>query len=311
MKSGIVLCLTLAWSVTASTAPQPVAEAHAPWFPVSVALPAGFRPEGIAIGSDPTAYLGSQTDGSIYRANLITGRGALLSRGPGTPAMGLAVDDRGRLFVAGGAAGDARVVDTRTGVVLASYQLGTSPDALVNDVILTPEGAWFTDSHTPVLYYLPFGGAGKLPPPEAIQRRPLTGEIRYLPNVFNANGVTRTPDGAGLIIVQSATGRLFRIAPETGVTREIDLGGASLRDGDGLYLRGSTLFVVQNRTEAIAVVQLDSTGLTGTVLRQLTDPRFDVPTTVAEYAGRLYLPNARFTTPATPTTTYSVVAVHP
>ncbi|WP_245662732.1 hypothetical protein [Nocardia vermiculata] len=160
MKSGIVLCLTLAWSVTASMAPQPVAEAHAPWFPASVALPAGFRPEGIAIGSDPTAYLGSQTDGSIYRANLITGRGALLSRGPGTPAMGLAVDDRGRLFVAGGAAGDARVVDTRTGVVLASYQLGTSPDALVNDVILTPEGAWFTDSHTPVLYYLPFGGAG-------------------------------------------------------------------------------------------------------------------------------------------------------
>lgn len=311
MKREIAFCLTLAWSVTALIAPLPVAGAQEPWFPNSVALPAGFRPEGIAIGSAPTAYLGSQADGSIYRANLITGRGTLLSRGPGTPAMGLAIDNRGRLFVAGGAAGNARVVDARTGVLLASYQLGTSPGALVNDVVLTPEGAWFTDSHAPVLYHVPFGGAGELPPPEAVQRRPLLGEIRYVPDAFNANGIARTPDGKGLVLVQSVTGRLFRVVPDTGATRQIDLGGESLHDGDGLYLRGNTLFVVQNRTNAIAVVQLDRSSMTGTVLRHITDPRFDVPTTVAEFAGHLYLPNARFTTPATPTTTYSVVAVHP
>jgi hypothetical protein len=40
----------------------------------------------------------------------------------------------------------------------------------------------------------------------------------------------------------------------------------------------------------------------------VTDPRFDVPTTVATFANRLYLPNARFTTTPTPTTEYQVVA---
>jgi len=34
-----------------------------------------------------------------------------------------------------------------------------------------------------------------------------------------------------------------------------------------------------------------------------------VPTTVAAFRDRLYLPNARFTTPPTPTTPYSVVAI--
>ena len=47
----------------------------------------------------------------------------------------------------------------------------------------------------------------------------------------------------------------------------------------------------------------------GVVTAHLTDPSFDVPATVAAYAGRLYLANARFTTPVTDTTTYDVVSV--
>ena len=43
--------------------------------------------------------------------------------------------------------------------------------------------------------------------------------------------------------------------------------------------------------------------------RVITSPDFDIPTTVARWADRLYLPNARFTTPPTPTTPYTVVAV--
>ncbi|GAA0392433.1 hypothetical protein Acor_17310 [Acrocarpospora corrugata] len=39
------------------------------------------------------------------------------------------------------------------------------------------------------------------------------------------------------------------------------------------------------------------------------DGRFDVPTTIAPFRDRLYLPNARFTTTPTPTTTYNVVAI--
>jgi hypothetical protein len=51
-------------------------------------------------------------------------------------------------------------------------------------------------------------------------------------------------------------------------------------------------------------------GLThGTVERVISDPRFDVPTTIARKGSRLYAVNARFTTPPTPSTTYDVVGV--
>ncbi|WP_245672271.1 SMP-30/gluconolactonase/LRE family protein [Nocardia anaemiae] len=278
-------------------------------FSTTIDLPAGFRPEGIAIGALPVAYLGSQSDGSIYRVSLMTGQGVLLAPGPGTPSLGLRLDHRGRLFVAGGTAGDARVVDIRTGTVSASYRLGTPPDTFVNDMVLTRSGAWFTDSRIPVLYHLPVGRDGALPPPEAVVRLPLIGDIAYVPGAFNANGIVSTPDGAGLIIVQSVTGHLFRVDPATGTTRRIDLGAETVPDGDGLLLHGSTLFVVQNRRNAIAVIALDATGTIGTVERRVTDRRFDTPTTIAAFGDHVYLPNARLTAPQSPTTPYNVVAV--
>ena len=59
-----------------------------------------------------------------------------------------------------------------------------------------------------------------------------------------------------LVVVQSATGKLFVVDAATGVTDEIDLGGRTLPNGDGLLLLGRTLYVVQNRLNAIAVVKL-------------------------------------------------------
>lgn len=276
-------------------------------FPDVIGLPAGFAPEGIAIGSRPVAYLGSRLDGTIYRVDLVTGAGSVLGPGPGTPSLGLAVDGD-RLFVAGGAGADARVIDTGTGAVLASYRLG-SADSYVNDVVLTPAGAWFTDSHTPVLYHLPFGPAGALPRPEEAMTLRLTGDIEFSRDAINANGIVAAPDGAGLIVVQSATGRLYRIDPVTGAARVVDLGGESVPYGDGLLWHDGVLLVVQNRVGAIAEVRFDHSGARGTVQRRLRDPRFDFPTTVAAFEGRLYLPNARFTTPPTPDTDYDIVVV--
>ncbi|MGW4741351.1 SMP-30/gluconolactonase/LRE family protein [Nocardia xishanensis] len=309
MKRVLGTLTALACLGGTALAPANPAAADIPIFPTTIALPHGFRPEGVAIDTLPVAYFGSMADGSIYRVDLVTGRGDLLSRGPGTQALGLRIDDRGRLFVAGGTGGDVRVLDTRTGVVLATYQLATPPDTFVNDVVFTPSGAWFTDSRAPVLYHLPIGPDGRLPAPEQVARIPLTGDLVYVPNAFNANGIACTPDGAGLIVVQSETGRLFRVDPATGTTRLVDLGGEELPDGDGLLLDGSTLYVVQNRRNAIAVISLDTEGTKGTLVRRITDPRFDVPSTVAAYAGRLYLPNARFDTPPEPATPYTAVAV--
>ncbi|MDP9847857.1 superoxide dismutase [Streptosporangium lutulentum] len=276
-----------------------------PAYPTQFSLPDGFQPEGIAIGPGPSAYFGSRGTGAIYRVSLRTGQGKIINSGPGTPSLGLKVDSRDRLFVAGGTGGNARVIDTRSGKVLASYQLATGT-AFVNDVVLTHDAAYFTDSANPVLYKLPFGRGGALPK-EAV-KVPLSGDIVYTTG-NNANGIALTPDRKALLVVQSNTGKLFRVNPSTGVATLVDIGTESLVNGDGLLLEGRVLLVVQNRLNTVTSVQLNRDATSGKVVRKLVDDRFDVPTTVASYRDRLYLPNARFTTTPTPTTPYNVVAV--
>jgi hypothetical protein len=74
-------------------------------------------------------------------------------------------------------------------------------------------------------------------------------------------------------------------------------------------LHGRTLYVVQNQLNRIAVVSLAKGFASGTVARTITDPDFDVPTTIDRRGNRLYAVNARFGTAPRPSTTYSVVQV--
>lgn len=278
-------------------------------FPTVLTLPAGFQPEGIGIGASPTAYFGSRVDGRIFQVDLATGMGSVLSAGPGTPSMGMKVDiPRQRLFVAGGTGGDARVIDTRTGAVLASYHFRTG-DTFVNDVVITPDAAWFTDSRQPVLYKLPLGPHGELPTQDQVVQLPLTGDLQVVPGATNLNGIATTPDGSALLAGQTNTGTLFRIDPATGVTAKVDLGGESLPSNDGLLREGLHLYAVQNTLNQLAKLELSPDGRMARVLEQRTDPGFDVPSAVAEFGNRFYLVNARFTTPPTPATPYNAVAI--
>lgn len=272
-----------------------------------IELPDGFRPEGIAIDPRGTAYFGSLADGDIYAADLRTGEGEVIAQGPGTPSVGLKVDQFGRLFVSGGPAGDARVIDTATGELLASYQLTTGP-AFINDVVLTRDGAWFTNSQAAELYFVPIGPGGALPDADDVETLPLTGDWTQVPG-FNANGIAETPDHQALLVVQSATATVFRVDPDTGVATAVDLGGFAATAGDGLLVIGRTLYVVQNQLNTVAVIRLSADGSTGELVDQLTSAEFDVPTTVAAYGNGLYLPNARFSTPPTPDTTYTAVRI--
>ena len=126
---------------------------------------------------------------------------------------------------------------------------------------------------------------------------------------FNLNGIVATKNGKTLIAVQSFSKKLFLIDPSTGAAKTIDIGTYDLVNGDGLLLQGKTLYVVQNRANKIAVFKL-SDGLTkGTLVQTITDPDFDVPTTIDSAGKRLYVVNARFGT-ATPTDQhYDVVRV--
>ncbi|UGY90750.1 SMP-30/gluconolactonase/LRE family protein [Streptomyces gobiensis] len=308
---GLAAGATAALAAATATGGGTAAAAPASDWPDTIRLPDGFRPEGITIGRAPYAYFGSLADGSLYRAELRTGLGRIISEGPGTESVGLKIDAYGRLFVCGGPAGDARIVDARSGTVLASYAFAEPGGGFVNDVVLTPDMAWFTDSFNAVLYGLPLGRPS-LPGPADVVRLPLTGDWPQDPGpeVFNANGICTTPDGDALLVVQMNSGELHRVDPRTGRTTRADLGDAApLSNGDGLLILGRTLYVVQQRQHAMDVFHLDRTGHTGTFVTRVTDDRFDVPTTVAVYRDRLYLPNARFTTEPTPQTSYSAVSV--
>lgn len=290
-----------------AVAAGPTATASHRLFPKVISLPDGFRPEGIATGRGASFYVGSLVDGAIYRGSLITGRGSVLVPGvAGRAATGLEVDPRGRLFAAGASTGAAHVYDARTGAPLASYQFAAPGTSFVNDVVVTRTAAYFTDSLNPVLYVLPFGRGGRLPAAGGFRTLPYSGDIQYQPG-FNVNGIEATADGRRLIVVQSNTGLLFSVSARTGASRVIDLGGADVMRGDGLLRRGRILYVVQNQLNRVAAIRLDRDLSSGTVLRLITDPALDVPTTVAAFGPFLYAVNARFNTTPTPTTPYTVV----
>ncbi|WP_262852573.1 SMP-30/gluconolactonase/LRE family protein [Mumia quercus] len=301
------IVVAVASVLAAALLAPPPASAHTHAFPDRIELPNGFMPEGIAVGPGPTAWFGSRADGDIYQVDLRTGAGAVVSQGPGTPSVGMKSDRRGRLFVAGGPAGDGRVVSTRTGEILASYVFTSGP-SFVNDVVLTKRSAWFTDSSNPQLYRVPLGRHGRLPGDSHVSALPLSGDW-VQGTGFAANGITETPDRKALLVVHSTLGELHRVDPRSGVTRRVDLGGVSLVNGDGMLLDGRTLYVVQNRLNQIAVLKLDRAGRSGRLVGVLTDPDFDVPTTVASFGRWLYLPNGRFTTPPATDTPYWVTRV--
>ncbi len=291
-------------------AQQVAAKGRAPVFPDIIPLPDGFQPEGVVTGRGPTLYAGSLADGSIYEADLRTGAGTILvPPQDGRVAVGLAFDKRsGYIFVAGGETGQAYVYDSATGAEVASYTL-TEPGTFVNDVIVTREAAYFTDSSRPVLYRLPLLPGGRLVGDEAIEEIPLTGDFVFVPGAFNANGIEATQNGKYLILVHTERGELYRVDPDTGEATLIDLQGGAVPSGDGLLFVGNTLYVVQNFLNQIAVVDLDRSYTAGEIEGIITDEAFRIPTTLASFGSSLYAVNARFDVPPAPDTEYEVVRV--
>jgi sugar lactone lactonase YvrE len=298
------------FAAVAALLPTAATGSSATVFPDSIALPNAWLPEGIAIAPDGTFYSGSRVDGAVYAGSLRTGEGDIVV--PGQPGIRVAVGvdyDRGRLFVAGGGTGDGYVYDAETGATIATYDFSSlpPPQTFVNDVIVTRTAAWFTESRFAVLYKVPLGPDGT--PGPTFETVSLTSPGSATPPA-NSNGIDATPNGETLIIVQSSPGRLFTVDPETGVADLIELTGGDALNGDGIHLDGGTLYVVKNVQNRIAVIELEPGLAAGTIATHIVkSPGFAVPTTVDEFGKWLYAVNARFGTPNTPDTTYSIEQV--
>jgi hypothetical protein len=277
--------------------------------PETLALPNGWQPEGIASGRG-ALFAGSIPTGRVLRMDPRTGRRRIVvPRREGRAAIGLKYAS-GRLFVAGGPTGRAFVYDARSGADVANVRLASAP-TFVNDVTVAPRAAWFTDSQRPQLYRLDRSRNGA--PAATAATVPITGELRYDddPETFEVNGIAAANGGRTLLVVQTRTGGLFTVDARTGASKAVALTGGDgrLSDADGILLKGRTLYVVQNRSNRIAVVKLAGDLTRGTIERVLTDDDLDVPSTVARLNGDLFAVNARFGTGPTPQTRYDVVRV--
>jgi hypothetical protein len=316
MRRLVVIALTLVTSL-GLMAPA----LGAPPFPDRIPVPDGSYPEGIAVGYGHDFYVGSLLDGSIYRGDLRTGDGGVLAPGvEGRLTVGLSFDRRsGLLWAAGfdGGSGAVLAFHGRTGAV--AHRIPVPQAGFLNDLVVTRDAVYVTDSFADRLWTVPLTSRGAAAgPPAPI---PLSGDFEFVSEgdlPLNLNGIDVTPNGRTLLAAHTSLGVLYRIDPTTGHATAIDLGGASLPSADGILLHGRTVYVVQNFLNQIAVVRLDPSFATGTVVDTITSDDFRVPTTVARFGGSLYAVNARFDVAFPPsfggepqTLDYDVVRVDP
>jgi sugar lactone lactonase YvrE len=288
--------------------PAAAAEKHS--FPEIIPLPDNFNPEGITTGYGHTFYAGSLADGSIISGDLRTGKSQILVPGEdGRLSVGMDFDERsGYLFVAGGANGAARVYDGESGALLAEYSLADPFTNFINDVFVTRQAAYFTNSFSAELYRVPLGTAGELPNPSMVKMIPLGGEWMQMAD-FNANGIVATPNGKTLMVISSAAQAVYLVDPETGEAAQVDLSGVAVPNGDGLVLQGKTLYVVQNFSNQIGIISLSPNLSAGTVEDPITNTAFRIPTTAALFGDSLYAINARFGQDTGTDPTFEIVKV--
>jgi sugar lactone lactonase YvrE len=289
------------------------------------------NPEGVAVDKRSGRIFVSRVGtGAIFSGTLGTPTQPLTSfmtavrpnPAPSDPpvATGLKVR-KGLLYVAGASTGEIRVYNLATPT--AAPAVFNTGGGFINDLDVTKDGdVYATDSFKPTIYKIDAAAVKAGGPATAVTPFSVAPEITVdtTPGVFNLNGIVA--NGNGLTVVQSNTGKLYRItfgddnsnhdhgahgkarkaraAPGARKIREIDLGAADVKGGDGLLQDRGRLLVARGSTPtnpkgAISVVKLSRHGTRGRIESEVTDPSFSGPSTIARADKRLLVVNASFT----------------
>jgi Cu-Zn family superoxide dismutase len=257
------------------------------------------NPEGVA-ARGRTFFVGATGDGTIYRGTVdnptVT---ELITGGTGKSAIGLKIAGN-RLYVAGGGTGAITVYDLGTRQQVASFDTGAG--GFLNDLVVTRRGDVFvTDSFRPIIWHVTAAqvraGSGT---PEQIAVGP---EIAY-GSGFNLNGIVDR-GGGRLIVVQTNTGKLFRIDLGNGPSssrRIQQIDAPALPGGDGMLLDKGRLVVVQGDPAALRFLKLGGGDSRAQLVDTRTDSTLRGPSTVARADELLLVVNADFATSTKPFT---------
>jgi sugar lactone lactonase YvrE len=175
--------------------------------------------------------------------------------------------------------------------------------SIVNDVVITQDGAWFTDSVQPKLYFVPISPTGV---PGDFSVLTLTGPAAETPGDFNLNGIAATPDGRTLIVAHSTNGALYTVDPLTGAS-ELLVGDVA---PDGILYEAGRLWVAEPFLNQVTRLH-PNPDLTDAVVEEvITSDLFQTPSTIAIHGNQLAAVNAKFDTGFPPTADeYEVVLV--
>ena len=300
-------------------------------WPEAIAIPTGFEAEGIELGKGHEFFVGGNSlsslfgaalgvphdlsafAGAIFKGNLRTGEGAILVEPNGKPVSGLSYDPRTDYFYAATGFGEVfdldpfsgsfegqgvTVYDASSGALVAEIPFGDGTGIVINDCLVTRTGVYCTDSFNPDLYKVVLEEGGRLPSTPVVEVIPMSGF--EMVDGFNANGLVGDFDGRQLVIVNITSGVLYLVDTESGEASPLEIEGAEqlFVDGDGLYLAGRTLYIMQNFSDKIAVVQLSGDLSGGEFIKNIPGEGeinpLKIATTIIGFGNSIYAINTDF-----------------
>ena len=304
LSAAILLTATLSSNAVAHEIDQ---TSRVIW-PDLIPIPAGFEAEGIEMGKNHDFFVGTLSwsgnltnAGAIYKGNLLTGEGQVLVPPTGKKLSGLSYDARTDYLYAatghsGGFAGPRweqgiKVYTATSGRLLGEIIFGD--DMVINDVLVTDTAVYCTDSISTTLYKLPLENDGKVFS-STVEKIEMTGF--EMAEGFNANGLVGDFDGKELVVVNGNTGVLYLVDTASGAVSPVNVQGDEqlFQNGDGLYMDGRTLYIMQNFSQKIAVVDLSDDLTQGTFVKNIVSDDFSIPTTITGFGSCIYAINTHF-----------------
>lgn len=286
--------LLAAASLIVATAAQAQAITAQP-LPATIAYP-----EGVAFdAAEGVYYTAGAADGAVARVNLATGAATVIAPGgvlvpAGStvfPAvLGMKIDEQKHLWLAGGRTGKLHVLDTKTGKLVKTLDTPATPGGLINDVTLTADAAYFSDSFRPVVWKVSRAGGAVGAAESWLNLEPTVAHAEGA----NINGLVATPDGKTLLLVQMNKGLLFKVDIASKTITPVDLKGQSLAGADGLVLDGQRLYAVLQPHSEVVAIDLKPGMASGTVVGRLKTDALAWPATAFKQGDRLMVVNTQF-----------------